>query len=213
MRVAIVEDHAMMRDLLRRACERDFGAEVVFECSAAGEVLEGVARTNPNLAILDLQLPDADGLSLMADLRKHHPGLKILILSSRCDPCTVYRVERARADGFIDKGSQTVDMLGSALTALAVNRIWYSPAFARLRTERLRNPLSFDKLLTDREQTVLGMLGDCFGDREIAAKLEISPETAAKHRFNLLHKLDLRSTPELMRYARAQGFSSSAPLP
>lgn len=203
----------MMRDLLRRACERDFGAEVVLECAAAAEVLAGVARTKPNLVILDLQLADGDGLALLADLRKLHGGLKILILSSRCDAYTVYRVERARADGFIDKGSQTVDMLGSAFAALAVGRVWYSPAFAKLRQERLRDPLSFDKLLTDREQTVLALLGDCFDDREIGAQLRISSETAAKHRFNLLHKLGLKSTPELMRYARAQGFSSAAPLP
>jgi len=198
----------MMRDVLRRACSRDFGCAVAAECGTGAEALAAVARTSPDLVLLDLQLPDCDGLDLLDTFRARFPAMKILVLSSRCDPFAVFRIERARASGFIDKGSQTVDLLGAALAAIGAGHTHYSPAFVLARAQRRDDPHSFDKVLSDREQTVLIGLANCLDDRSIALKLDISPETAEKHRFNLMRKLGLKSTPELLRYARAQGFAA-----
>src|SRR5579883_2430182 len=208
MRVALVEDHLMMRDVLRRVCARDFGCEIVGEWSGVAEALANAARARPDVLLLDLQLPDGDGLHLWMNLRDQGVAARALVLSSRCDPRTVYRVERSGVSGFIDKGSQTVEQLGTALAAVAEGRTYFCPAFVQARNRRLRDGKSFDKILSDREQTVLGCLADCLDDGEIAERLNISPETVAKHRFNLLGKLDLDSTAQLRRYARTQGFGT-----
>jgi len=208
MRVVLVEDHLMMRDVLRRACCRDFGHEVAAECGTGGQALEAIAQTEPELVLLDLQLPDCDGLDLLDTLRERFPAIKVLVLSSRCDPFAVFRIERAHASGFIDKGSQTVELLGAALAAIAAGGVHFSAAFGAARAQRRNDPHSFDKVLSDREQTVLICLADCLDDRAVAQKLGISRETAEKHRFNLMRKLEVKSTPELLRYARAQGFAA-----
>jgi len=211
MRVLIVEDQAMMRDVLRRACERDFGCELAGVCATGAETLAQLDAAAADLILLDLQLPDCDGLDLLEALRARQPGLKILVLSSRCDRLAVYRIDRAHISGFIDKGSQTVELLGSALAAIAAGGVYFSPVFLAERLKRRNDPTSFDKVLSDREQTVLLCLAGCLDDRQIGLKLGISAETAEKHRFNLMRKLDLRSVPEILRYARAQGFAAGHP--
>lgn len=199
----------MMRDVLRRACREQFRLEVVAECDRAESARKAVAAHKPDLAILDLQLPDGDGLPLLAELQALHPTLKILVLSSRCDAFTVYRLEKAEVAGFVDKGSQTVDMLGEALKALIAGTRYFSPEYHRSRRRRLEDPRSFDKLLSDREQSVLACLGDCLSDDEVAAELGITAATAAKHRFNVMHKLSVKTTLAAMRYAQAAGFCRS----
>lgn len=196
----------MMRDVLRRACAHEFGHAVVVECDRGVPAQAALARQPAELVILDLQLPDRDGLEMIAELRRISPAPKILVLSSRSDPFTVYQLERADIDGFVDKGSQTVELLGHALAAIAEGKRYYSPIFSRARQARLQDPRSFDKVLSDREQIVLACLGDCCSDQEIADRLGISPQTAQKHRFNLMHKLDLPTMPAAIRYAQANGF-------
>lgn len=209
MRIALVEDHLLLRDVLRRACGRDFGHEVVAEASEGAGVPDLVEATRPDLVLLDLQLPDRDGLDVLDEIRRRRPSQRALILSFRCDPYTVYRVERARACGFLDKGSHTLAMVGQALAAIAQGRSYYCPAYLAARAARRRDPASFDKILSEREQTVLAWIGSSLDDREIAARLGISPQTVEKHRFNVLRKLRLRGTAELVRYARDQGFAVS----
>lgn len=206
MRVALIEDHLMMRDVLRKACVQQFGHEVVAECDCGRAGSAAVCDNQAELVLLDLQLPDQDGLETISELRRSAPNTKILALSSRCDPFTVYQLERAEIMGFVDKNSQTVDMLGHALDAISQGKSYFSPIYSKVRQNRLRDPNSFDKVLSDREQTVLACLGDCWGDEDVAQQLGISRQTAEKHRFNVMRKLNLATTPSLMRYAQANGF-------
>jgi DNA-binding NarL/FixJ family response regulator len=136
--------------------------------------------------------------------------VKILILSSHCDEYTVFRAEKVRVQGFVDKNTNSVATLKSAITAVADGKAWYSEAFLRAKAARHRDPRSFDKLLTERERSVLALVGQPLTDAEISAQLAISEQTVEKHRFNILHKLDLESTTELVRYAREHGFTLTA---
>lgn len=208
MRTLIVEDQAMIRDVLQRACERDFGCELAGVCASGAAALARLAAGPVDLVLLDLQLPDGDGLDLLPAIRTRQPAARILVLSSRCDPLAVYRIDRAHLSGFIDKGSQTVELLGRALAAIAAGGVYFSPAFLAERLKRLNDPQSFDKILSDREQTVLLALADCGDDHHVARQLGISVATAEKHRFNLMRKLGLKSPAALLRYARAQGFAA-----
>jgi two-component system response regulator NreC len=112
--------------------------------------------------------------------------------------------------GFVDKNTNSVAMLHAAIGAVAQGRVWFSDAFLKAKAARLRDPRSFDKILTQRERDVLALVGLPMSDAEISADLHIAIETVEKHRFNILRKLDLQSTTELVRYARDHGFTLTA---
>jgi DNA-binding NarL/FixJ family response regulator len=203
----IAEDHLMMREVLRKICAQDFGHEIVAEAQSGYQAVEAVVRTRPDLLLLDLELPELSGLDALVLLRPHQQSLKILILSSCCDHYTVFRVEQERIDGFVYKNTSTISTLGEALQAIAEGRVFFSAAFRAKSAERRANPAAFDKILTDREQSVLILLGRFPSDHAVAAQLGISAGTVEKHRFNIFRKLGLQSTAELVRFAHENGFN------
>jgi DNA-binding NarL/FixJ family response regulator len=200
----------MFREVLRKVCVDELRHEVVGEAEDGERAVEVVARTSPDLVLLDLHLPSLDGFGVVEGIRKKAPLVRILILSSHCDEYTVFRAEKVRVQGFVDKNTNSVATLKSAITAVTDGKAWYSEAFLRAKAARHRDPRSFDKLLTERERSVLALVGQPLTDAEISAQLAISEETVEKHRFNILHKLDLESTTELVRYAREHGFTLTA---
>jgi DNA-binding NarL/FixJ family response regulator len=210
VRIVIVEDHLVFREVLRKVCSVDLGHELVGEAGDGQQAVQIVAKTKPDLVLLDLHLPSLDGFGVVEAIRKHAPLVKILVLSSHCDEYTVFRSERAHVQGFVDKNTNSVAMLQAAIGAVAQGRVWFSDAFLKAKAARLRDPRSFDKILTQRERDVLALVGLPLSDAEISAELEIAIETVEKHRFNILRKLDLQSTTELVRYAREHGFTLTA---
>jgi DNA-binding NarL/FixJ family response regulator len=200
----------MFREVLRKVCTVDLGHELVGEAGDGQQAVQIVAKTKPDLVLLDLHLPSLDGFGVVEAIRKHAPLVKILVLSSHCDEYTVFRSERAHVQGFVDKNTNSVAMLQAAIGAVAQGRVWFSDAFLKAKAARLRDPRSFDKILTQRERDVLALVGLPLSDAEISAELEIAIETVEKHRFNILRKLELQSTTELVRYAREHGFTLTA---
>lgn len=203
----------MFREVLRKVCVDELRHELVGETDDGARAVDLVTRTNPDLVLLDLHLPSLDGFGVVEAMRKTAPQAKILVLSSHCDEYTVYRCERAHVQGFVDKNTNSVATLKQAIGAVAEGKVWFSAAFARAKAARHRDPRSFDKLLTDRERDILARVGVPLTDAEIAADLKISEETVEKHRFNILRKLELHSTAELVRYAREHGFTLTARPP
>jgi len=211
MKIVIVEDERLFRDVLRKACIQDMGHTVVGEAGTGREALEIIPIVAPDLLILDLNLPDIDGLAVLEELRRKRALLRTLIISSYCDEFTIYCVERANVQGFVDKSTNTIAELTEAIRLIAAGGTYHSDRFKTAKAIRTENPRSFDKLLTAREQTILAYLGEPLSDPEIAAKLNLSPETIEKHRFNIMHKLGFRSRAEAARYARRCGLTR--PLP
>jgi DNA-binding NarL/FixJ family response regulator len=207
VRIVIVEDHLMFREVIRKVCTKELGHEVVGEADDGKLAVDVVGSTNPELVLLDLHLPSLDGFAVVEAIRRKAPLVKILVLSSHCDEYTVYRSERAHVQGFVDKNTSSVEALKTAISTIAAGRVWYSEAFLEAKSARHRNPRSFDKLLTDRERVVLALVGLPLTDAEISRELAISEATVEKHRFNILRKLELRTTAELARYARDHGFT------
>ena len=207
VRIVIVEDHLMFREVLRKICVSELGHEVVAEADDGKAAVEVVRETRPDFVLLDLHLPNLDGFGVVEEIRKLLPRLKVLVLSSHCDEYTVFHAERLHVQGFVDKNTNSVATLKSAISAVADGRVWFSDAFQRIKAARLRDPESFDKLLTRRERMILALVGQLLTDQEIARELDISHETVEKHRFNVLRKLELKTTAELARYAREHGFT------
>jgi DNA-binding NarL/FixJ family response regulator len=207
MKIAIVEDERLFRDVLRKACETDFGQEIVGEAGSGREALAVVPETVPDLLVLDINLPDMDGLDLLKQLRRKRALLKALLISSYLDEYTLCRIERASVQGFIDKSTNTVAEMGLAIRAIEGGARYFPGRFTEARRAYSRNPFAFDKILTNREQTILSLVGEPMSDAEIALQLNLSPETVEKHRFNIMRKLGLRSRAESARFARRCGLT------
>lgn len=207
VRILLVEDHVMFREVLRKVCETELHHDVVGE-AGDGRTAVGLAlTTSPDLVLLDLHLPNLDGFSVVEALRQIAPDIRILVLSSHCDEYTVWRSERARVLGFVDKNTNTVATLQQAIAAVGQGHPYFSETFKRVKAARHKDSQSFDKLLSDRELTVLTHIGAGETDGEIARQLKLSTATVEKHRFNILGKLSLPSTNDLVRYARDHGFT------
>ena len=210
MRIAIVEDERLFRDVLRKACTMELGHEVVGEAGTGREALQVVPAVLPDLLLLDIHLPDMDGLDVLRVLRRKRALLRTLLISSYFDEYTLCRIEQAAVQGFIDKSTNTVAELGLAIRAIEGGSTYFPSPFTEARRAHSRNPMAFDKILTDREQVVLSLIGEPLSDAEIAAQLNLSPETIEKHRFNIMRKLGLRSRAESARFARRCGLTRPA---
>ena len=210
MKIAIVEDERLFRDSLRKACAADLGHEVVGEAGTGREALLIIPEVIPDLVVLDIHLPDMDGFDVLRQLRRRRALLKALLISSYFDEYTFCRIERAGVQGFIDKSTNTVAELGLAISAIEGGSTYFPSLFTDARQAHNSNPVAFDKILTDREQTVLSLVGEPLSDAEIAAQLNLSPETIEKHRFNIMRKLGLSSRAESARFARRCGLTRPA---
>jgi DNA-binding NarL/FixJ family response regulator len=210
VRIVIVEDHLMFREVLRKVCQEELRFEVVGEAEDGRRAVEIVVATAPDLVLLDLHLPGLDGFGVVEAIRRRSPSVRILVLSSHCDEYTVFRAEKLRVQGFVDKNTNSVATLKVAVGAVAAGKVWFSEAFLRAKAARRSDPIAFDKVLTERERAVLILVGVPLTDTEIATQLGITEDTVEKHRFNILKKLELSSTAELVRYARDHGFTLTA---
>jgi len=209
MRIVIVEDHVLTRDLLHLLCKRDFNYEVVGEAGDGRQAIEVIIRCQPDLVLLDLHLPELNGFGVAETLRRTNCRSKILALSSHCDDYTVYWMEQARLDGFVDKMASLVVNLRQAIAAVAEGHDYFSESYQRIRAARRTDPDAFDKILTEREQEILAMLGDMRTDLEISDRLGITEATVEKHRANMLRKLNLVNRIALVRYAHEHGFTQA----
>ncbi len=136
MKIVIVEDHLMIRDVVRKVCSSDFGYTVVGETDSGVQAVEMILKHRPDAVVLDLSLPDMDGFNVADRVLKVMPSLRILMLSSHCDDYTLFRVEKSGVHGFIDKNSNTIEILRDALEAIAAGRIYFSQAFQAARMAR-----------------------------------------------------------------------------
>ena len=197
----------MIRDLLVWACQSTFSKAEVEQAADGAGALERCRAGRPDLVILDLELPDGDGLDLLPELRNLAPGAKIVVLSSHTDEVTVHRVMQTHVEGFVDKNSQPLEMLREAVQTVMDGRRYLSPVvrevWGRLRDE----PAAFTKILSEREQEILGLIGRGLTNSEIAEHFGLRTVTVQNHRCNIMCRLDIHSTSHLIRYANEKGFT------
>lgn len=212
MRIVIVEDHQMFREVIHKVCVSDFGYNVVGQAGDGAEALRVIMAEQPDLLLLDLHLPDMDGFTIVETVRKVLPKLPIIAITSARGDYTLYRVERAGIQGFVDKNANSLESLREAIETVAAGKRYLAPSYEEAKAKRTANPHSFDKVLTERERVVLALIGQSLSDDEIAQKLSITDKTAATFRSRIMNKLGVHSTPKLIRFAIDQGFTQvSAP--
>lgn len=197
----------MMRDLLAGACQSAFKPAEVGQAADGKAALDQCRALGPDLVILDLELPDRDGLDLLGELRKAAPRARIVALSSHTDDVTVHRVLQSGIEGFVDKTGQPMEALREAVATVMEGRRYLSPVIRDVWKRLREEPAAFNKLLSDREQEVLVLVGRGYTNSEIAKEMGLSPNTIQNHRCSIMSKLGLHSSSHLIRYATEKGFT------
>jgi two-component system, NarL family, nitrate/nitrite response regulator NarL len=185
MKIVIIEDHKMVRDLLREVCAKVDRIEVIGEAGTGREAVEVVLRTAPDTILLDIGLPDMNGFQVLNLLRRLGCMTQTIFLSGYCTEYTVYLVQQTDARGFLDKPGSTLSQISAALDAIDKGQTYFSKEFSKLQSRLRTSPDSFGKILSNTEQRMLVLLGALLSDGEIAVLLHISRETVEKHRLNI----------------------------
>ena len=196
----------MVRDMLAQACrETLLGSNL--HTAGTGEEGYALCRSlQPDLILLDLGLPDVDGLELVGHLFKAARQAKIVVLSGFTDEFTVHRALGSSVHAFLDKNEQPLDVLAEAIREVLAGRQYLSPSTRRIQASLRADPAAFNKLLSEREQELLALFGRGLSNEEIAEHHGLSVHTVKIHRRNIMGKLGLHSTPHLIRYAIEKGF-------
>ena len=184
----------------------EFGYKVVGIADDGVAALQLCREKKPHLVLLDICIPQTSGLIVAEIIRSEFPFIKILAISSENDPVTVHRAFKIGLHGYLDKSTQTLETLTEAIRKVSEGGTYYSESVLKVRDELLHEPLAFQKILSTREQEVLALIGGCYSDQEIGNLIGLSPSTVQTHRKNIMGKVGVHSTPELIRYALEKGF-------
>lgn len=185
---------------------RDHGLEVVGESADGRETVKLAETLAPDVVIMDISMPLLNGIEATGQIVKHHPNTGIIILSMHLDETYLIRALNAGAKGYLLKDSAEGDLI-PAVHAVMQGKPFFSPAITETMLEDHARFLqqrglqdSYD-LLTDREKEVLQLLAEGNSNKEVAALLQLSPYTVESHRTNLMQKLGLHNTAEIVLYA------------
>lgn len=205
-RVLIADDHAIVRKGLRSLFDAASGVTVVGEAGDGREAVRLAAELEPDVVVMDIAMPQLNGIDAAGQIVKKNPKIGVIILSVHSDETYVLRSLSAGARGYLLKDSAEDDLL-RAVELVAAGKPFFSPSIARtLLEDYLRNLQqrgledSYD-LLTDREKEVLQLIAGGRSNKEIATLLDLSPYTVETHRNNLMQKLNLHNTAEIVLYA------------
>ena len=208
MKVALVEDQLMFRSMLRRLIVTDCKGRVALEAGTLAELRAKIAVFSAvDLLLLDIRLPDGDGLDFLEDLTNRQFAVPVLLLSSSCEDYIVNRVNRSFAQGFVHKDEEPKVLL-TAIQTVVAGGTFFSPRFTARKRALANQDESFEKKLSPREQEIMGYMGTGFTDAEIAASLGITASTATTHRRNIMEKLGLHSARDVQTYALKTGFTT-----
>jgi two-component system, NarL family, response regulator NreC len=206
VRILIVDDHAVVRSGLRLLLQAEEGLEPVGEAGTAREAVFEARELKPDVILMDVVMPDGNGLDVIPTLLRERPETKVLMLSMQDDPQYVRQAFAAGASGYVLKEAADTEVVAAVREVARGGRYVHPELGARLvaaETDELRR--AEEDPLSDREREVLRLLALGHTNQEIAKQLYISVRTAETHRAHIMQKLRLASRAELVRYALAQG--------
>lgn len=207
-RILIADDHAVVRAGLRAVLQTNPELELAGEASGGLEALELVQQIHPDVLVLDLSMPDLDGISVTRQVKETNPQTRILILTVHEDEALLREAINSGASGFILKRAAESELV-SAIQVILRGDLYVDPSLLRsLLDEQAKSKPAQPELvepLTPREVDVLKLIVEGYTNRQIAEKLSISTRTVEGHRANLSEKLGLHSRVELVRFARDHG--------
>ena len=211
-RVLIADDHAIVREGLKRILGGQEGIDIAGEATNGHEVLEQVRRAGFAILLLDLSMPGKSGIDLIKQVKDESPRLRVLVLTMHEEDQYAVRAIRAGASGFLTKESAPAQLV-SAIRRLAEGRLYISPSVAEQLALDLqpRTEEEPHKLLSDREFEVFRLLVDGRSISDIAAQLHLSVKTVSTHKTRILQKMSAASVADLVRYAIRHRLAAELP--
>ena len=206
IRILIADDHGIVRAGLKLLLNRISGTEVVAEASDGREAVRLAKAFQPDVVLIDVAMPQLNGLDAARQIARDNPRTGIIVLSMYMDESYILRALDAGARGYLIKDNAD-DELENAIRSVAAGRPFFSQAIADTLLEdhvhvmRKQNITESYDLLTEREREVLHLLAEGKSNKETAAVLNLSPYTVDTHRTNLMQKLGLHNTAEIVLYA------------
>lgn len=205
MRVLIADDHGIVRSGLRVLLESHGSIEVVAEAENGREAVELAVAVQPDLAILDVKMPELSGLEATREIRDAAPGVAVLILSMHDEERYLFEALKAGASGYVLKRAADTDLL-EAIGAVERGEPFLTPEAQRaLITDVLGEGSGAEAALTPREEEVVKLVAEAHTNRQIAELLGLAEKTVENHRANAMRKLGMRDRVELVRYAIRRG--------
>jgi DNA-binding NarL/FixJ family response regulator len=213
-RVLIADDHGIVRRGVRTLLETEPGIDVVGEAADGREALRMCQTLRPDVAILDIAMPQLNGIEVAAQACKHDPNLKVIVLSMYADETYIVRALTAGARSYLMKEATEEDLI-PALRAVIAGKSFFSPGISKIllddyvRQLQHRGLTDSWELLSTREREVLQLLAEGHTNKEVASMLNVGVSTIETHRNRIMQKLSLRNFADLVLYAVRKGIISS----
>lgn len=206
IRILIADDHGIVRHGTRSLLEKEADFEVVGEAEDGRAAVEMTATLHPAIAVMDIAMPHLNGLDAAAQIVRRHPEVGVIILSMHEEEDYLVRALTAGVRGYLLKETAQVDLV-RAVRSVAQKKAFFSPAIAQMLVEDFTRQMQKKgvadsyELLTEREREILQLLAEGKSNKEAATVLNVSPYTVETHRNNLMQKLNLHNTAEIVLYA------------
>ena len=210
IRLLLVDDHVVVRMGLRMLLESESDLEIVGEAGSAAEAIRLVQELHPDVVLMDVGLPDQSGIEATRAIKQIEPEIAVVALTIHEDEEYFFHMLQAGASGYVPKRAAPEELI-SAIQLAAKGEMYIFPSLAKLLVrdylsqQPVMRTIDGQEDLTPRELEVLSMLAEGQSNNEIAESLTISPKTVARHRENLMSKLNLHSRSELVKYAIRKG--------
>lgn len=209
VRILLADDHRVLRSGLRALLSMEPDFDVVGEASNGREAVQLTETLRPDVVVMDISMPEVDGLAAAAEINELGLPAKIVILTVHADEEYLFKTLKAGASGYVHKSSADRELIDAIRTASRGEVFLYPSAIKKLLGEYLRGGskhASEKAPLTNREREVLKATAEGYTNNEIAEQLVISPKTVDTYRQRIMEKLDLHHRSELIRYALKQGY-------
>jgi len=211
-RVVLADDHILVRQGLKRILEEMADLEVIGEAGNGLELLKLLERITPQMILLDISMPNLRGIEAIREIKTRHPEAKILIITMHKDKEYLYQAISAGANGYFLKEDADTE-LSTAIETIRRGKVYISPLLSGdladdwAQTYRAKSKLPYEPdTLTTREREVLKMIAEGKSSKEVADLLFISVRTVERHRANLMDKLGLKKTADVVKYAIQKGY-------
>jgi len=206
--VLIADDHRLVRDGLKTIIDGSNDIRVIAEASNGLEALKKVEELLPNVVLLDISMPQLNGLETARRIKKEHPAIKIIILTMHEEEEYSMKMVRLGVSGYLLKDSTAIEVM-EAIRSVYAGKAFWSPQIAKVLAESYRDAVNTKEdpyeRLNNREREILQLITEGHTNKSIADILCISPKTVDNHRTNLMRKLNIHSTAELVRWSTKRG--------
>ncbi len=210
IRILLADDHTILRAGLKMMLNAEPDMEVIGEAQDGRQALEEALRLQPDIVLMDITMPDINGIEATRQIKKAMPEIKVLVLTMHENDEYVFQALRAGASGYMLKEAAATELV-SALHVIQQGQFYLSPTAQSvmvgdyLQRVRIGEEKDSYSSLTEREREILKLVAEGFTNNQIAEKLVISPKTVDTHRTHIMDKLNLHSRAELVKYAMRRG--------